>query len=312
MALNISNLKKHPSYRFILGIVVFVIVAAGSCTSKTKQESFKSPEEAVQALAAAAKEGDTKGLMAIFGPASKDLISSGDKVADKTGRDRFVAAYETMHKLVPDGDDKFILHVGENDWPMPIPLVKEGDAWSFDTEEGRDEILNRRIGKDELNTIEVCLAYVDAQREYAAKDDNGDKMCDYAQKITSTRGKRNGLYWETKEGEGQSPMGPLMAKAAKEGYTGRALSPYHGYYYKILKAQGKHASGGAYSYVVKGMMMGGFALVAYPAEYGSSGIMTFIVNQEGVVYQKDLGKKTKKIAEAMTLYDPDETWQQVR
>ena len=312
MALNISNLKKHPSYRFILGIVVFVIVAAGSCASKTKQESFKSPEEAVQALAAAAKEGDTKGLMAIFGPASKDLISSGDKVADKTGRDRFVAAYETMHKLVPDGDDKFILHVGENDWPMPIPLVKEGDAWSFDTEEGRDEILNRRIGKDELNTIEVCLAYVDAQREYAAKDDNGDKMCDYAQKITSTRGKRNGLYWETKEGEGQSPMGPLMAKAAKEGYTGRALSPYHGYYYKILKAQGKHASGGAYSYVVKGMMMGGFALVAYPAEYGSSGIMTFIVNQEGVVYQKDLGKKTKKIAEAMTLYDPDETWQQVR
>ena len=339
MALNISNLKKHPSYRFILGIVVFVIVAAGSCTSKTKQESFKSPEEAVQALAAAAKEGDTKGLMAIFGPASKDLISSGDKVADKTGRDRFVAAYETMHKLVPDGDDKFILHVGENDWPMPIPLVKEGDAWSFDTEEGRDEILNRRIGKDELNTIEVCLAYVDAQREYAAKDDNGDKMCDYAQKITSTRekkdglyweikegeglpdyaqkfisdtGKKNGLYWETKEGEGQSPMGPLMAKAAKEGYTGRALSPYHGYYYKILKAQGKHASGGAYSYVVKGMMMGGFALVAYPAEYGSSGIMTFIVNQEGVVYQKDLGKKTKKIAEAMTLYDPDETWQQVR
>ncbi|MEJ2068151.1 MAG: DUF2950 domain-containing protein, partial [Deltaproteobacteria bacterium] len=218
----------------------------------------------------------------------------------------------TMQKLVPDGDDKFILHGGENDWPMPIPLVKEGDAWSFDTEEGRDEILNRRIGKDELNTIEVCLAYVDAQREYAAKDDNGDKMCDYAQKITSTRGKRNGLYWETKEGEGQSPMGPLMAKAAKEGYTGRALSPYHGYYYKILKAQGKHASGGAYSYVVKGMMMGGFALVAYPAEYGSSGIMTFIVNQEGVVYQKDLGKKTKKIAEAMTLYDPDETWQQVR
>ena len=312
MALNISNLKKHPAYRFILGIVVLVIVAAGSCTSKTKQESFKSPKEAVQALVAAAKEGQTKGLMAIFGPASKDLISSGDKVADETGRDRFVAAYETMHKLVPDGDDKFILHVGENDWPMPIPLVKEGDAWSFDTEEGRDEILNRRIGKDELNTIEVCLAYVDAQREYAAKDDNGDKMCDYAQKITSTRGKRNGLYWETKEGEGQSPMGPLMAKAAKEGYTGRALSPYHGYYYKILKAQGKHASGGAYSYVVKGMMMGGFALVAYPAEYGSSGIMTFIVNQEGVVYQKDLGKKTRKIAEAMTLYDPDETWQQVR
>jgi hypothetical protein len=314
MAINVSNHKKHPVYRFILGIIV--ILAAGSyyvlMASKPKQKSFRSPEEAVQALVEAIKEGDTKGFVAVVGPASKDLISSGDEVADKTGRDRFVAAYEERHKLVNEEEEKVVLVVGQHDWPMPIPLVKQDGAWSFNTKEGKDEILNRRIGKNELNTIEVCLAYVDAQREYALKDYDGNKVCDYAQRIASTPGKKDGLYWEAKEGEEQSPMGPFMAKAAKEGYSGLALSPYHGYYYKIMKAQGKHAPGGAYSYVVNGTMLGGFALVAYPAEYGNSGIMTFVVNQDGVVYQKNLGKKTQKIDEAMTLYDPDETWQPVR
>ncbi len=211
-------------------------------------------------MAEGVKKGDTKALLAIFGPASKDLIFSGDKVADKSGRERFTAAYEEKHQLVKEGDNKSVLIVGPHDWPMPIPLVKQGEAWLFNTEEGRDEILNRRIGKDELNTIEVCLAYVDAQREYAGKDCDGNRVRDYAQRFASTPGKRDGLYWEAKEGEEQSPMGPLMAKAAKHGYTGLTLSPYHGYYYKILKAQGQHAAGGAYSYVVHGNMIGGFAL----------------------------------------------------
>lgn len=316
MFIHISNQKKHPFCRSICGIAVAVMLVAGLCqalwAAEAKQKIFKSPEEAVQALVEAVKKGDTKELMAIFGPASKDLIFSGDKVADKAGRGRFTAAYEEKHQLVNEGDKKVILIIGQHDWPMPIPLVKEGEVWLFNTQEGKDEILNRRIGKNELNTIEVCQAYVDAQREYAMKDCDGNRLRDYAQRFASTPGKKDGLYWETKEGEGQSPMGPLMAKAAKKGYMQFNLSPYHGYYYKILKAQGQHASGGAYSYVARGNMMGGFALVAYPAEYESSGVMTFVVNQDGAVYQKDLGKETKKVAEAMTLYDPDETWQQVK
>jgi hypothetical protein len=317
MFAHISNQKKHGVCRFTLGIVAVVILVTGSCqallAAEARQNSFKSPEEAVQAVVEAVKKGDTKDLMAIFGPGSEDLIFSGDKVADKAGRGRFIAAYEEKHQLVNEGDNKVILIIGQHDWPMPIPLIKQGEAWLFNTKEGKEEILNRRIGKNELNTMEVCLAYVDAQREYAMKDCDGNRLRDYAQRFASTPGKKDGLYWEAKEGEGQSPMGPLMAKAAKAGYTQpTTLMPYHGYYYKILKAQGKHATGGAYSYVVHGNMMGGFALVAYPAEYGNSGIMTIIVNQDGVVYQKDLGKETKKIAEAMTLYDPDETWQQVK
>jgi hypothetical protein len=316
MSIRISNQRKHQVCRFTCGIVAAVILVTGLCqallAAEARQKSFKSPEEAVQALVEAVKKGDTKDLMAIFGPASKDLIFSGDKVADKTGRDRFTAAYEEKHRLVNEGDNKAILIIGQHDWPMPIPLVKQGEAWLFNTQEGKDEIMNRRIGKNELNTIEVCLAYVDAQREYAIKDCDGNRVRDYAQRFASTRGKKDGLYWETKEGEGQSPMGPLMAKAAKEGYTRFALSPYHGYYYKILKAQGDAAPGGAYSYVANGRMMGGFALVAYPAEYGNSGVMTFVTNQDGRVYQKDLGKETKKVAEAIKLYDPDKTWQEVK
>jgi len=316
MFIHLSNQKKDPVSRFTCGIVIVVIVVAGLCqvllAAEAKQQSFKSPEEAVNALVEAVKKSDTKALLAIFGSANKDLIFSGDKVADKAGRDRFTAAYEEKHRLVSEGDNKAILIVGPNNWPMPIPLVKEGEAWLFNTNEGRDEILNRRIGENELNTIEVCLAYVDAQREYAIKDCDGNRVRDYAQRFASTRGKKDGLYWDAKEEGEQSPMGPLMAKAAKEGYIRFTLSPYHGYYYKILKAQGDAAPGGAYSYVAHGNMMGGVALVAYPAEYGNSGVMTFVVNQDGVVYQKDLGKGTKKVAAAITLYDPDKTWQQVK
>jgi hypothetical protein len=303
-------------YRLTMIIVAAGVLGMGLCytlwAGEAKQKGFKSPEEAVQAMEKAVKQDNTNELVALFGPGSKDLISSGDAVADKSGREHFVAAYEEKHRIVSEGNNKAILIVGEHDWPMPIPLVKQGEIWLFDAKAGRDEILNRRIGKNELNTIEVCLAYVDAQREYAAQDRDGNKLHDYAQRFASTYGKKDGLYWETKAGEEGSPMGPLMAKAAEEGYVRFTLSPYHGYYYKILKAQGAHAAGGAYPYVVKGKMMGGFALVAYPAEYGNSGIMTFVVNQAGVVYQKDLGTETKKIAAGMTLYDPDETWHPVK
>jgi hypothetical protein len=191
-------------------------------------------------------------------------------------------------------------------------MVKKGETWVFDTKAGNEELLNRRIGRNELNTIQTCLAMVDAQREYAMKDRDSDKLLEYAQKFWSTPGKKDGLYWEAKEGEAQSPLGALAARAVGEGYASRKPGdkpmPYHGYFYRILKAQGKNAPGGAYDYVVKGKMIGGFALVAFPAEYGASGIMTFIVNHDGVVYQKDLGKETGKIAKAMTKFDPDKTW----
>jgi hypothetical protein len=204
------------------------------------------------------------------------------------------------------------LVIGNHDWPFPIPIVRKGETWVFDTMAGKEEMLNRRIGRNELNTIQTCQAYVDSQREYALKDRDGDGLLEYAQKFRSTAGKKDGLYWQAMEGEEQSPLGEFAARAVKEGYTSKKPGdnpvPYHGYFYKILKAQGKNAPGGAYDYVVKGSMIGGFALVAYPAEYGNSGVMTFIVNHDGVVYEKDLGKDTAKIASTMTKYDPEKTW----
>jgi hypothetical protein len=316
MFINILNQKKHSMYLFGFAIIAGVMMLAGFYQSTfavdANQKSFKSPEEAVKVLNEAVRGNDTKELLAIFGPSGKDLVSSGDKVADETGRERFIKAYEEMNKLVNENDTKVILHVGNADWPFPIPIVKKGEYWFFDTMAGREEILNRRIGRNELNAIQVCLAIVDAQREYVLKDRDGDKLLEYAQRFVSKKGEKDGLYWEAKEGEPQSPLGPLMAKAAQEGYTGKKSgekrNPYHGYYYKILKAQGKNAPGGEYDYMVKGKMIGGFALVAYPAEYGNSGIMTFIVNHDGVVYQKDLGKDTDKMAAAMKKFDPDRTW----
>jgi hypothetical protein len=315
MFINIWNQKKLSICRFGFAIIAAVMLAGfyqSAFAAEANQKTFKSPGEAVKALSDAVKGNDEKGLLAIFGPAGKELISSGDEVADQAGRGRFVKAYEEMNKLVNENDDKIILHVGSEDWPFPIPLVKKGENWFFDTVAGREEILNRRIGRNELNAIQVCLAYVDAQREYVLKDRDGDRLLEYAQKFISSKGKKNGLYWEAKEGEKLSPLGPLVAKAAKEGYIGRKPvgkhTPYHGYYYKILKAQGKNAPGGEYDYIVKDKMIGGFALVAYPAEYGNSGVMTFIVNHDGVVYEKDLGKETEKIATAMKKFDPDKTW----
>jgi hypothetical protein len=206
------------------------------------------------------------------------------------------------------------MNLGNEDWPFAVPIVKKEGLWYFDTKQGKEEILARRIGLNELSAIKACLAYVDAQREYALKDRDGDGLLEYAQKFRSDQGKKNGLYWEVKAGEGQSPLGPFFAAAQQKGYTGKAGGkpiPYHGYYYRILNGQGKSAPGGAYDYMAKGNMIGGFALVAYPAKYASSGVMTFIVNHDGVVYQKDLGKNTEKAAQAMKLFNPDSTWKKV-
>jgi len=300
-------------------IIAAVILLSGtyshSLAGSIPQKSFASPEEAVDALVVAVRANDKEEILAILGPGGKELISSGDEVADKEGHEKFLKAYDEMNKLEKESADKMVLHIGTDDWPLPIPIVEKDNKWVFDTKAGKEEILNRRIGRNELNVIEVLHAYVDAQREYASKDCKGGGAVEFAQKFISTEGKHDGLYWKAKEGEEMSPLGPLVAQAAKEGYAEKAeginFSPFHGYYYKILKGQGKHATGGAYDYVVKGKMILGYALVAYSAQYGNSGIMTFIINQEGVIYQKNLGKNTENTAKAMKKFDPDKTWKKV-
>ena len=226
----------------------------------------------------------------------------------------FISDYERKNSITQEGA-KMVLVIGEKDWPFPIPLVKKADQWFFDTKAGREEILNRRIGENELSTVQTLLAIVDAQREYAMNDRDNDGLLEYAEKFKSDPGKKNGLYWETKAGEEPSPLGELVADARAEGYTRAGTKqdpvPFHGYYFRMLKKQGTHAPGGAFDYVVKNNMIGGFAVVAYPAVYGSSGVMTFMVNHEGLVYQKDLGKNTAKTAKAMTSFDPDKTWKKV-
>jgi len=293
---------------------------SGTCShslaKSERQKSFASPEEAVNAFVAAVKADDKKELQDILGPGGKELVSSGDELADKVGCEKFLKAYDEMNKLEKTSAGEMLLHIGKGDWPLPIPIVQKGNIWVFDTMAGKEEILNRRIGRNELNVIEVLHAYVDAQFEYASNDRIGDGVAQFAQKIISTEGKHDGLYWKAKEGEEMSPLGPFVAQAAKEGYAekveGSSLSPFHGYYYKILKGQGKNATGGAYDYVVKGKMILGFALVAYPAQYGNSGIMTLIVNQEGIIYEKNLGKNTVSIAKAMKKFNPDKTWRKVK
>jgi len=276
------------------------------------QISFPSAEEAVRSLVAAVRANDMEELRLILGPGSETLISSGDEVADRAQREKFLKAYDQMNRIEQPVPDKAVLHIGKDDWSMPIPIVKKGTDWLFDIDQGKNEILNRRIGRNELHVIGVIDAYVAAQHEYASRDCGGSGKVEFAQKLISDEGKHNGLYWETEEGEEESPLGPLIARASDEGYSRESsLSPFHGYYFKILKGQGEHAVGGRYSYVVKGKMILGFGLVAYPAEYGNSGIMTFIVNQEGIIFEKNLGSGTKSIAEAMKIFDPDKTWKKV-
>jgi Protein of unknown function (DUF2950) len=276
------------------------------------QQTFKTPEEAATALVNAAKSGDSKSIVTVLGPDGEDIVSSGDEVADAATRAKFIAAYDAKHEIAKEGDSKAVMVVGPDDFPLPIPLVRKDGLWRFDTAAGREEILFRRIGENELDAIQSALAYVDAQDEYAEKDRTGAGVNTYAQRIISQPGKKDGLYWPTSQGEQPSPLGELVAEATKQGYrVGAGRTPFHGYYFKILTKQGAAAAGGELEYIVNGKMIGGFALVAYPAEYRNSGVMTFIVNHAGTVFQKDLGPNTAQVAERMTAFNPDKTWQKV-
>jgi hypothetical protein len=301
----ISTRTRAPA--IIAAAAALFVCAMPSAASA--QQSYKTADEAVSALVTAAKANDVKAVLTVLGPQGEDIVSSGDPVADEGVRKEFVAAYDEKHEIHADGGYA-ILIIGKDDFPFPIPLVRKDDAWRFDTEAGRTEVLYRRIGANELNTIQACLAYVDAQNEYADKD-RGDGVGVYAQRIISQPGKKDGLYWPTAAGEEESPLGDLVADAATEGYKPRGggeRTPFHGYYYKILTRQGPAAPGGVLDYVVKGKMIGGFALVAWPAEYGNSGVMTFIVNHNGTIYEKDLGERTAQVAAAMSAYNPDNSW----
>ena len=311
-----TSLKTH---KFLLLLLALLVIAASgvadlAVSPRKAQKSFASPEDAVKGLVAAVRSKNVKEAAAILGPGSRAIISSGDPVADRSGRERFLKLYDEKNAISGAESGKAVLSIGNEDYPFPIPVVKKGGAWRFDSIAGKEELLNRRIGRNELEVIDVLRAYVDAQRDYAATDRDGNGFLEFAQKIRSTPGKKDGLYWEAKEGEEESPFGPMAAKAAREGYARPKSgnpSPFHGYLFRILKAQGKNAEGGAFDYVVNGRMILGFAAVAYPAQYGASGIMTFIVNQNGIVYQKNLGRHTAKTAAAMKLYDPDRSWKKV-
>jgi hypothetical protein len=275
------------------------------------QEKYTTPDAAVDALIASVKSDDEKAGLVVLGPGGGDIISSGDKVSDDAARARFVSAYDAKHEIKMEGDDKATLILGANDYPFPIPLGRKAGKWSFDTEAGRIEILARRIGHNELDTIQTALAYVDAQDEYASKDRTGGGVGVYARRFVSEPGKKDGLYWPSTQGEEESPLGELFAQASQEGYVAGKHAPYHGYYYKILTKQGPHATGGAVDYIVNDKMIGGYALVAYPDEYRNSGVMTFIVNHGGEVFEKDLGPDTANIAERMASFDPDPSWKKV-
>lgn len=275
------------------------------------QATYDSPEQAGEALLAAAATGETSELLRVLGAEAQPLIGSGDAVADANTRNEFIEQYAAAHRWENDAPDAATLIVGAEDWPFPFPLIKDGDAWRFDTATGVEEIMNRRIGDNELAAIQASLAYVDAQREYYWWNPEGAPLLHYARSLVSSTDHRDGLYWEAAADEAPSPLGALFASARAAGYlvdTTYRPVPYYGYHFHILTAQGEHAAGGAYDYVVADKMIGGFGLVAYPAEYGSTGVMTFIVNHDGVVFSKDLGTDTAKLASEMTSFDPDDSW----
>jgi len=306
----ITNLSLTNPISSLARLLTAAVLAFALASAANAQQSFKTPEEAVDALVSAAKAHDRKGVLTVLGAGAADIVSSGDEVADRSDRDRVLEAYDAKHQLVMEGADKAVLVLGNQDWPFPIPLVRKDGTWRFDTAAGREEILFRRVGRNELAAIQAILAYVDAQHEYAEKGVGGNGV--YAQRIVSRPGTKDGLYWPAQTDEDDSPLGEFAASAAAEGYrAGQQRIPYHGYYYKVLTRQGPNASGGALDYVVRGKMIGGFALVAYPAQYDNSGIMTFLVNHQGTIYEKDLGPQTAAIAGGMTAFNPDSTWQRV-
>jgi hypothetical protein len=311
---SMASLK--PFFRFLNHRHLALVLTLGApiaISAADIGQTFATPEEAVSALAAATSTEDSNALRIIFGPAAADL-ENPDRVQATNELSAFASALNQTNRIVRESDSRCVLQVGNGFWPFPVPLVKQDGQWFFDTEAGKDELLNRRIGKNELSTLQSVRAYVQAQREYATKDRDGDEVLEFAQKFGSAPGKKDGLYWPPDLDGEISPLGPLAAQAQDEGYGGKpkkegaAPEPFHGYFFKVLTGQAKSAPGGKYHYLINGNMIGGFALVAWPAEYGESGIMTFIVNQQGRVYQKDLGLKTAKIAAAMKEYNPENTW----
>ena len=289
-----------------IAILLTACFPARSMAQQPGQKTFSSPEDATNAFLTAAQNNDEKAMLDILGPDGKQIVSSGDAAEDARSRANFVRRYQQMHRLVNEPDGTTVLYIGAENWPTPIPLVKKGGSWYFDTAAGKKEILYRRIGRNEISTINVCHELVAAQKEYSAQHN------EYAQKIYSDEGQHNGLYWKAAAGETQSPIGPLVAAAVAEGFApsrGGAPTPYRGYYYHMLSRQGVDGPGGAKGYIVSGKMTGGFAFVAYPAEYRSSGVMTFVVSQDGVIYQQDLGPQTDALAKAMKEFNPNSGWQ---
>jgi putative hemolysin len=295
---------------FAIATAAFALVVGCTKRESTIADAavFNAPDEAVAALIAALEKQDVQELKRVLGPGTDELVSSGDDVADRAAREAFLARYREQHRFVAGSPGDVVLQVGADDWPLPIPLVREQDRWRFDGAAGAEEIVTRRIGANELRTIDVMRSYVGAQQEYASTGHDGAPPGVYAQRLRSEAGKRDGLYWETTRDEPQSPAGPLLAAAAAEGYGQGAGAPYHGYLYRTLLSQGPAANGGAREYVVGGKLTGGFALLAYPADYGASGVVTFMVNQDGVVWQRDLGEQTALHAPAIMQFNPDEHW----
>lgn len=311
-----DNFRGWPRKR--LGAIALAAVLAASAFTVSPAESgpryFASPDEAAAALADAAKAGNQNAILDILGDSYREWILSGDSIVDNQAVQRFADAYAQKFSLGPKGANRVVLTVGTDDFPFPFPLVSRRGRWAFDAEAGKEELLTRRIGENELDTIEVLRAVVDAQREYAARDRDDDGAPDYATKFISSPGKRDGLYWPTAEGKPESPLGPLVGEATREGYGGRSpnrLRPYKGYYYRLLLSQGRNAPGGAYDYIAKGKLIGGFAVVAHPARYGISGIKTFMVSHDGVVYEADFGPSTPAAVAKMSAFNPDKRWKPV-
>jgi len=304
----------HPAVAISAFVLACILATPIAFAEAAAQQVFPSLEAAVRALVTAGKADDLKTLSAVLGPDADQVLSSGDPIADKNARNDFVRRYQEMHRLAYDEQGRVILYIGAENWPVPIPLVKRNGGWVFDTAAGKQELLYRRIGRNELFTIDVLEDLADAQAEYASEARDGESAGQFAQRILSDSGKHNGLYWVTAEGESESPIGPLVASASAEGYkkdSGGNPVPFHGYYYKVLTRQGKNAPGGAKNYLTDGKMTKGFAFLAYPAEYRASGVMTFMINQDGVIVQKDLGPDTATLASAIAEYNPDKTWDEV-
>ncbi len=303
---------KHPRSRWqralqfaSFAILLVMLPSRPAAAQQSGQKTFPSASAAAHALVAALKDDNQSTLLAILGPDSKEILSSGDPVEDKENRENFVQKYQQMHRLVVEPDGKTTLYIGAENWPTPIPLEHKGDQWYFDTPAGKQEILYRRVGRNELAVIQVCRELVDAEKKYYSQPHDGSSGDQYAQKLYSDPGKHNGLYWEASSTQDESPIGPLVAAASAQGYRENP-DPFQGYYFRILT--GEKGSNGSQSFIVDGKMTRGFAFLAYPAEYRSSGVMTFMVDQDGVVYEKDLGRRTGEIAKNLTVYDRDKTW----